>query len=795
MTPSIAAPSPSRRSPDADCGVIDADDIWTRTDYDAVGNVTDLSTARLADPVACASGAPPEDCQTTSYGYDDADRLLCETYADETARCFEYDRAGNLVQRTDQLEQVTDYVYDDLYRLILRDYQDPTEPDDDFTYDIGGRMLSATRDTWVVSFDGYDAVNRLLQTTQDSMVVQYGYDSVAGIRTITYPGGRICTEQMDLRERLEDVTCDSFNAQYAYDLGNRVETRDYNNGMTATYGYNANNWITSLVHSNGGTVADFGYDYDKEGNKRFEEKLHDSGNSEAYEYDDIYRLIDYKVGNLVGATVPIPITQAQYDLDKVGNWDQFTIDADGAGPGLPIDYNNTPNQMNEYDDWSTNDPGEIPDDDGQPDDFADPLPTPPKTGENWAHDKNGNRREDGKRLYEYDDENRLIRITRKVDNVVDEYQYDALGRRVVKTVDVLVTAVVTRFAYDDARVIEEQDNVGVAEATYVYGTYIDEVLNMQRDVFAPPGPEDYYFHQQALWSVAAVTDAVASVVERYAYTDYGCVTITDGASAPVPPNPWGTAHSAIGNPYMFTGRRWDEESGIYYYRARYYDCDSGRFLQRDPLGYMDGMNLYEYVKSDPTNRTDSLGLCSRRELASLDSSSAFRTGGEIARLANGTTICNLSGTKPHMTNSNNTCTRPCTEKHEKKHYDDLDSDTHASGKCCKKARKAYSAAGTPKDKKDAVSKWNAWFNNAVNTALDECPAYTISVSCGEQLEKDKKCANCPSKEPSGTKKEKEKWRKWRECCDAIASYLSSTKSNKKKYCDAAKGKSYTRCPF
>ncbi|MGY6276992.1 RHS repeat-associated core domain-containing protein [Methylomonas sp. MgM2] len=566
----------------SNCALLSFKDLWTDTEYDAVGNVTRLITAKQnSTPAACAGASPPADCETTSYRYDPADRLVLETYADSTTRQFEYDKAGNLIQRTDQLGQVTQYAYNDLYYPVLRDYLDPTEPDDSFTYDVGGRMLSADRNGWVTNFDSYDAANRLLQTTQDAagtpMVVQYVYDTPAGKRDVTYPGGRACNEQMDLRGRLQDDSCDSFNASYLYDLGNRVETRTYNNGVTASYGYNANNWITSLTHS--GNVAGFNYEYDKEGNKQYEDKQHDQTKSEAYAYDDVYRLIDYKVGELVGSTVLVPTTQHEYDLDKVGNWDQFKING--------VAFKNTPNQMNEYDDPSTDGPGEIPDDLGIPNNFKDLVATPAPDGENWAHDKNGNRREDGKRLYVYDDENRLIQVTRKSDNVVSEYRYDALSRRVVKTVGVgSPSPVTTRYAYDDARIVEEQDLTAATLATYVYGNYIDEVLNMQR------GGADYYYHQNALWSVAAVTNAAGVVVERYDYSDYGCPSAT---------------HSAIGNPWMFTGRQWDEESGLYFYRARYYDCESGRFLQRDPLGYVDGMNLYGYVANKPSTLLDPFG--------------------------------------------------------------------------------------------------------------------------------------------------------------------------------------------
>ncbi|MCP4401561.1 MAG: RHS repeat-associated core domain-containing protein [bacterium] len=66
--------------------------------------------------------------------------------------------------------------------------------------------------------------------------------------------------------------------------------------------------------------------------------------------------------------------------------------------------------------------------------------------------------------------------------------------------------------------------------------------------------------------------------------------------------------SAIENPYLFTGRRYDPESGNYYYRARIYSPELGRFLQTDPLGYVDGLNLYAYVGNNPASWVDPLGL-------------------------------------------------------------------------------------------------------------------------------------------------------------------------------------------
>jgi RHS repeat-associated protein len=519
--------------------------------YDAVGN-------RVA--IKDANG------NATQYQYDAINRLIMETYADGRTRAFTYDGVGNVLTRTDQIGQVTTYSYNDLYFLLGRSY--PSLVNDTFTYDLSGRTLSAQHGTWLVTFV-YDGANRVVSTTQNGKTVAYSYNIPGRTRTIIYPGGRSIVEHTDPRSRLNTVD-DALSpppiAQYTYDLANNVTTRVYRNGTTGSSTYNANDWVTSLEHTGIGSIARFNYDYDNEGNKKFEEKTHIPTRSEAYQYDAADRLIDYKVGTLIGSTVPLPATQTAYNLDPVGNWPSKITDA-----VTQTRVHDVVNELVKID------------------------------ATNLTYDANGNAANDGAFSYVYDEENRLIRVTRNSDAaIVGQYQYDALGRRVVKVASPAITPTTTVYFLDDARVVEEQNGVGTTQATYVYGNYVDEVLTMDR------GGQTYYFHQNAMWSVEAITNSGAAVVERYSYDAYGSPAVTDGSGVPVPPNPWGTSHSNIGNPYMFTGREFDEETGLYYYRARYHDPAKGRFIQRDPDGTV-VPNAYSYADNNPTNRLDPTG--------------------------------------------------------------------------------------------------------------------------------------------------------------------------------------------
>ena len=113
-----------------------------------------------------------------------------------------------------------------------------------------------------------------------------------------------------------------------------------------------------------------------------------------------------------------------------------------------------------------------------------------------------------------------------------------------------------------------------------------------------------FYHLGALGSVMEITDMNEAEVASYRYDPYGAVTITVGGSP--------QASDPLGNPWMYTSRFTDEETGLYYYRARYYSPATGRFLQRDPLSILTGPNLYEYVRSSPQTRIDPHGLAGKK---------------------------------------------------------------------------------------------------------------------------------------------------------------------------------------
>jgi RHS repeat-associated protein len=132
--------------------------------------------------------------------------------------------------------------------------------------------------------------------------------------------------------------------------------------------------------------------------------------------------------------------------------------------------------------------------------------------------------------------------------------------------------------------------------TYVHGPEIDEILWKQNTT------GEVYFHHDSLGSTIALTDETGAVVESYQYDAFGSFSI------------YGASNSALSaspreNRFLFTGREWIGEIGIYDYRNRIYSPELGRFLQTDPIRFGAGdVNLYRYVGNSPIDWVDEQGL-------------------------------------------------------------------------------------------------------------------------------------------------------------------------------------------
>jgi len=201
--------------------------------------------------------------------------------------------------------------------------------------------------------------------------------------------------------------------------------------------------------------------------------------------------------------------------------------------------------------------------------------------------------EDEVRTHTYDYKNKIITASNGSKTI--SFEYDPFGRRISKSNG--STAI--NYYYAGDQVIEEQNSSGSTLKQYIYGNLIDEVLRM--DKYNNNTIENsFYYHTDSIGNITAITDKDGNIIERYKYNIYGSPTITDNTGNVL-------SESAIGNDYLFQSRRYDKELHLYYYRARTYDPQIGRFLQTDPLGYKDSMNLYQAMNMNGFNFVDPWG--------------------------------------------------------------------------------------------------------------------------------------------------------------------------------------------
>jgi RHS repeat-associated protein len=487
----------------------------------------------------------------TLYTYDPRNLMTTETFPDNGSRTYTYDGADRVSSRLDQKNELTSYVYDYANRLTSRSYPDALN--DSFTYDAASRMLTAVSARYGNTVTRtYDLASRLSSDTLSigatNYAVQYGYDNANRQTSVTYPDSSVVARTFTNRNQVQTISFNNSSvASRTYDPGMRLSTTTFGNNLNETRTYRTDGALkdnlTSSISIPG--VTNFSYTWDANKRKKIEADTSIPTNTQNYDYDNEDRLTSFSRDNGDSQT---------WNLSLVGDWNTFN--ANGILQTRTHDFVHELTAIN-----------------------AAPL----------TYDLKGNLTQNSNaQTYTWDYENRMKSAVVGADTAT--YTYDSLGRRVSKTFQGATTV----FVNDGIQEIAEYTS-GTLAREYVFGPYSDEPLMMKS------GGQSYYYQTNNQYSVAALTDSNGTVVERYKYDPYGKATVLapDGMTV--------RSTSSYGNPYQWQGGRVALETGLNYKRARYYSTDLGRFINRDPIGYQGGINLYAYCCGAPLDRLDPSG--------------------------------------------------------------------------------------------------------------------------------------------------------------------------------------------
>jgi RHS repeat-associated protein len=562
----------------------------TRLGFDRMSRVTSLTDAKG---------------QRTSFEHDDFGRLTRMVDPMGGFEDYTYFPGGRLHTRRDRKGTLTTFSYDGIGRPTGRTYSDGT-PAVTIVYDDDARTVTLANGTDTV-VRRYETSGALASESSAANATTISYTYKGGIlRETAALDGRVVTYGY-LGDYLQSLESGGRAFGLEYDNVGRRTHLTYPNGLQAVSRYVPElPWLEGIRLEGGPAGFDVAYSHDDVGN-RLSKTV--GGLAETYHYDPLSRL------TRVDRTAPLAST-ALYGYDAVGN--RTSRQAGGGGRTSSYDPRNRlltedPGATLRVE-GTTSEPAAVTVQ-GQParmlpgNAFEADVPaagaqatltvaatdssgnTRTNTYEvsaaagttSYAHDANGNmtaRTEGGVAWgYEWNSENQLVRVTRNSADVA-RFSYDPLGRRITKTAGGLTTT----YAYDGIDIARETRSDGTAYR-YLHGPGFDEPLARIDQT-----GEAAYYHADGLGSIVAMTDAAGNVTSRRQYDAWG--NLQQGADQPG---------------YAFTGREWDPETGLYYYRARYYDPKMGRFISEDPIGFDTGPNFYSYVENNPVVYVDPFG--------------------------------------------------------------------------------------------------------------------------------------------------------------------------------------------
>lgn len=482
----------------------------------------------------------------TTYTYDELHRRKSMTFPDGTYKEINYDTRGNIASLRDSDGSVSTFTYDELNQIKTK-----TLPGGEvlsINYDEIGRIISITNNTGTVEME-YDEMDRLISETFNGRTVQYSYDVTGRTSSTEYPDGTVITKEYDIRNRLWRIKGNNeLIAEYTYDNGNQIIESKFSNGINTSYQYDFANRLNrkTTTLSN---LFQTNYSYDKEGNKTLISRPDNPSLSEQFSYDNNSRLINYKRGS--GSN----LVEHSYTYDNLGNRVSANIN------GASVSYNS--NNLNQL--------------------IA-------AGGQALEYNERGSLIFDGVYYKSYDGSGRLVRDSSAA-GVVQHYRYDPLGRLAEKTVG----GIKYKYTYSRYERIEERDNSDNVLQKTVYAFNFMEPLMLEN------ADGSFYYHQNELGSVEAITSASGRLVEKYHYDPYGKPIIIDSNNTQI-------SSSLVQNKIAFTGQEYDHVTNSYRFFYRTYSPELGVFNQRDLIEYEDGLGMYQYVGNNPANGIDIWGL-------------------------------------------------------------------------------------------------------------------------------------------------------------------------------------------
>lgn len=542
--------------------VQDALDQITITTYDLLGNITSITDA---------------EGQMTKFIYDDLGRLvetvdpIEETGTDKTDQITLYDEVGNVLQATDRSGRTVTSTYDVLNRLTQSTYSNGTEDIVySYHYDDFGDLISISNPTVSYTYSFTDRHEMSSKTDNRlNKTLSWTYDNVGNMVTKTDYQGDVTNFQYDSTNRLVAMQNPAFlQVNYHYDPAGRLTDRILSNGSKSHYTYDDDNRLKVLSNygADGNVLESYTYDYDEVGNI---DNIIDSvsGETIVYQYDPLYRLSSVDSNNNT--------KDESFTYDKVGNRRTHTID------NTTYYYCYHKNLV----------------------DCNDTIDHAPK-GNRLHAVYTGSLGGTLYRSFIYDDAGRIIQKRDGGGNAVYAVLYNALG----KASQISNGSSADSFAYDpnEYRIVKNSEyyhlegehleatycDNGTLKNKYLRGVLIDELVNgFEYHSADETDWSNVNFHHDNINSVTQLSDQNGANVQSYQYSAFGQLL-----NSPT--------HS---NEMTYTGRQYDANTGLYYYRARYYDAELGRFISEDPLGFEAGINFYAYVNNNPIMFNDPSG--------------------------------------------------------------------------------------------------------------------------------------------------------------------------------------------